>query len=110
MHYANSNQPSAGTKVWSEWPVYRSLDALGNIHRTVNHLHNFIKNPVTSICTNHTGAYSNVVNRHFMRMCSTPEMISSYLDKHMWRECFGLMESLTLVSIKHHITEQYSVA
>jgi len=44
-------------------------------------------------------------------MCGTyGDMVPSYLDKHMWCECYGKTPQLALLNLQWHIAERYPVA
>ena len=74
-----------GSTAWlHEWAAYHQLNQLGYDHHTVNHSENF-KDPVTGTCTNHVEVYWCAVKRRFKAMVGTSsDMVSSYLDQHMW--------------------------
>jgi hypothetical protein len=58
------------------------------IHKTVNHSENF-RDPVTSAHTNNVEAYWWAVNKGFKMLNGTnPTLTPSYLDEHMYRECY----------------------
>ncbi len=97
-----------GTTIWSdEWAAYRRLGTLGFVHQTVNHSEYF-KDPVTGVCTNHVEAYWCSVKRRFKSMCGTDsQMVSSYLDEHMWRERYGKTPELAFINIQRHISDRY---
>jgi len=99
-----------GSTVWSdEWAAYRQLNQLGYVHHTVNHSENF-KDPVTGTCTNHVEAYWCAVKRRFKAMVGTSsDMVSSYLDQHMWRERYGQTPKLAFLNLQRHIAERYPV-
>jgi len=59
---------------------------------------------------NHIEAYWCAVKCQFKAMAGTSrDMVSPYLEQHMWRERYGQTPKLALLNLQRHIAEHYPV-
>jgi ISXO2-like transposase domain len=101
-----------GTEIHSdEWRAYSRIPDIDVaprcVHRTVDHSIGFI-NAETRVHTNNIEAYWCSVKRVFKRMNGTSsEMVSSYLDLHMYKERFGQTPQILFDNILADIERIY---
>ena len=94
-----------------EWEAYNQVQHFPNVsqHSTVNHSISFI-NPIYGTHTQNIESYWNRVKNKFKRMKGVHEdMLTSYLDKFMWRECHGKKYNMAMQNLCRDIALRYPV-
>lgn len=93
-----------------EWGAYAQLAALGFVHRTVNHRHNFV-NPETGATTNHVESFWSRMKKRMKRVTGSVGVMKwSHLDEAVYREWYDMKAGTVWAnwdSFLQHISEIY---
>ena len=98
-----------GTSVHTdEWSAYNGISSLPGVagHSTVNHSIHFV-DPSTGVHTQNVESYWNRIKPKLKRMrrCHK-EMLASYLDEFIWRECHGSTSRQAFANLCRDIKDQ----